>query len=151
MNSRTLILTSTAAFAACVAMAGCSPRDNTTTTTTTPNAPMTQPDNSARTGADQAATAAREAARDATDATKSAATTVGNKVTDSMITASIKAELAKNPNLSALAINVDTSNGRVTMNGTAPTDAARVQATTLAKSVKGVVDVDNKLIVSAKS
>ena len=151
MNSRTLILTSTAAFAACVAMAGCSPRDNTTTTTTTPNAPMTQPDNSARTGADQAATAAREAARDATDATKSAATTVGNKVTDSMITASIKAELAKNPNLSALAINVDTSNGRVTMNGTAPTDAARVQATTLAKSVKGVVDVDNKLIISAKS
>lgn len=147
MNARHLILTSTAAFAAFVAMAGCSPRDNTAATTPAATPPMARTDDAARSTADQAAMAARNAA----NATKDAANTVGEKVSDSMITASVKAELAKDSSLSALAINVDTANGRVTMSGSAPTGDARAKATTLAKAVKGVVDVDNKLIVSAKS
>lgn len=151
MNARHLILSSTAAFAACMAMAGCSPRDNTATPTPSQTPPVARSDDAARNTAGQAATAAREASRDAADSTKSAANTVGEKVTDAMITASVKAELAKDSSLSALAINVDTANGRVTMSGSAPTGDARAKATSLAKAVKGVVEVDNKLIVSAKS
>ena len=72
---------------------------------------------------------------------------VGDKVDDAMITSSVKTELAKDPNLSALQINVDTAAGRVALKGTAPTTAARQQATTLAQNVKGVVSVDNQLTV----
>ena len=68
-------------------------------------------------------------------------------VADASITASIKTDLAKDPSLSALKIDVDTSNGHVKLNGTAPTDAARDRATQIAMAVKGVQNVDNLLTV----
>ena len=74
-------------------------------------------------------------------------TTMGDKIDDAVITTSVKAELAKDTSLSALAINVDTVNGRVALKGTAPTSAAKNQATTLAQNVKGVLGVDNQLTV----
>jgi len=67
-----------------------------------------------------------------------------------VITTTVKAELAKDSNLSALKINVDTDNGRVALHGTAPTAAARDHATTLAQGVKGVVSVDNAQTVDGK-
>lgn len=66
---------------------------------------------------------------------------------DVSITTKINAELAKDPALSALRINVDTSAGRVTLNGSAPTAAARDRATQLANGVSGVKAVENKLEV----
>ena len=148
MNTRKTQLVMLASVLAVAGLAACSPRDQPVVPA--PSATVTPADNSARATADQAAMAARDAANTTGAAAKNAATTVGDKVSDSMITASVKTELAKDASLSALAINVDTSNGSVTMNGTAPTDAARSQATMLAKAVKGVVAVDNKLIVAAK-
>jgi hyperosmotically inducible periplasmic protein len=74
---------------------------------------------------------------------------VSDKIGDAVITSSVKAELAKDPNLSALKINVDTDNGRVALRGTAPDNVARERATTLAAGVKGVVGVDNQLTVEA--
>ncbi|MES2400633.1 MAG: BON domain-containing protein [Pseudomonadota bacterium] len=71
------------------------------------------------------------------------------KIDDAVITASISAELAKNPELSAIRINVDTRNGVVTLNGPASTTAAKEKATTIAAAVKGVNSVDNKLVVKA--
>lgn len=68
---------------------------------------------------------------------------------DAAITASISAELAKDADLSAIKIDVDTKNGKVTLYGPAPTAQARDKATTLAKSIKGVNTVDNKLVVKA--
>lgn len=69
----------------------------------------------------------------------------GAAVSDAKITASVNAELAKDPTLSAMKIDVDTSNGRVALKGTAPDAMARERATTLASSVSGVVSVDNQL------
>jgi hyperosmotically inducible periplasmic protein len=72
---------------------------------------------------------------------------VGNAVDDAAVTASINAELAKDPELSALKIDVDTTNGRVLLSGKAPTTDSRERATRLASSVKGVNSVDNRLQV----
>lgn len=76
---------------------------------------------------------------------KDASAKMGDKANDASITVSVNAELAKDASLSALRINVDTTEGRVTLNGTAPNKTARDRATQLAQSVKGVVSVDNRL------
>jgi hyperosmotically inducible protein len=67
---------------------------------------------------------------------------------DAAITASIKAELARDPGLSALSINVDTKEGLVSLKGTAPDAMAKDRATRLAAAVKGVLSVDNHLVVN---
>lgn len=81
------------------------------------------------------------------DKVESTAGKVASKVEDAAITASVNAELAKDPTLSALRINVDTDNGHVMLRGTAPDKLARDRATRLAAAVKGVSKVDNQLIV----
>ena len=91
--------------------------------------------------------ATRDAAARAGNAVENAANTVGEKVDDATITASVNAELAKDPTLSALRIDVDTSNGAVSLKGTAPDADARERATRLAQAVKGVASVDNQLEV----
>ena len=74
---------------------------------------------------------------------------MGDKLDDVSITTSVSAEIAKDNDLSVLKINVDTKDGAVTLNGSAPTDAAREKAGSIAKAVKGVHSVDNKLVVKA--
>lgn len=113
---------------------------------------------------EQAATEAKakaeislEKAGDAMKSATQSAEAQGQKTADSAvtlmddvsITAAISAELAREPDLSALKINVDTKNGNVTLNGPAPTAAAKDKATTIAKAVKGVTSVDNKLVIKA--
>jgi len=71
----------------------------------------------------------------------------GDKVTDAVITTTVNAELAKDSNLSAMKIDVDTVSGHVALRGTAPSTAARDHATDLAARVKGVRSVDNQLRV----
>lgn len=66
---------------------------------------------------------------------------------DMAITASVSAGLLKDPDLSALKIDVETRNGVVSMYGPAPTAAAKDRATTIAKAVKGVASVNNDLTV----
>jgi len=105
-------------------------------------------------------TTAGEKVDAATERTEQAMNNAGNKIEnaadragaaldDAGITAKVNAELAKDPALSALKINVDTSNGRVVLRGTAPDAAARDRATQLASSVQGVNAVDNQLEVRA--
>jgi len=72
----------------------------------------------------------------------------GARMKDMSITTAVNAELAKDTELSALKINVDTSQGRVILRGSAPNDASRERATTLAARVDGVLGVDNQLTVS---
>jgi hypothetical protein len=69
-------------------------------------------------------------------------------VSDSAITASIKAGLAKDPSLSALRISVESNHGMVSLRGMAPDTAAKEKATQLASSVKGVASVDNQMTVT---
>ena len=60
---------------------------------------------------------------------------------DATITAEIKGKLAADPVLSAMAIDVDTSGGRVTLSGTVPSHEAIGRATLLALETPGVHEV----------
>lgn len=64
---------------------------------------------------------------------------------DAGITASIKADFLKDPDLSVLKIDVDTVDGVVTLNGLAGNADARVRAERMAQAVKGVKQVRNFL------
>lgn len=97
---------------------------------------------SAETKMEQGAANAEAKAKDATNTAKGA-------IDDATITAQVNAGLAKDPDLSALKINVDTVNGKVTLNGPAPSTVARDRAETIAKSVTGVTSVNNQLVVTA--
>ena len=94
---------------------------------------------------------AKVAAGEAKQATKEATASVSATARDVTITAKIKAELAKDPSLSAIRIDVDTRDGRVALSGTAPSDEARERATRLASAVEGVSGVDNRLVIKTKS
>ncbi len=143
-HSRLLTLTTMGALVASLALAGCN------------KAEQADARNSAGQTAAKVEDKAREVGKDAAvglnkakDAATNATTTIGEKIDDAVITTSVKTELAKDAKLSALKINVDTTNGRVALKGTAPSSDAREHATTLAKNVKGVVSVDNQLRVDA--
>ncbi|MBY0411862.1 MAG: BON domain-containing protein [Burkholderiaceae bacterium] len=82
-------------------------------------------------------------------AMKGAANSAVGSMEDVTITAQINAELAKDADLSAIKINVDTVQGKVTLNGPAPSTVARDRAETLAKAVPGVMSVNNQLVVTA--
>jgi len=98
-------------------------------------------------GAARTATAVESAADKAAQAVGQAADQVTAKTNDAAVTTQVKAELAKDPGLSALRIDVDTEAGRVTLSGTAPDAAARDRATRLASGIKGVTRVENRLEV----
>jgi osmotically-inducible protein OsmY len=76
-----------------------------------------------------------------------AANQAGDKMKDASITTKVNAELARDNDLSALKINVDTAGGNVVLRGAAPNDAARDRATLIAQRVEGVLSVDNQLTV----
>ena len=95
----------------------------------------------------RAGDAMKDATKKAEASSGSTVSSIVGKVDDAAITASISAEFAKDADLSALKIDIDTMDGNVTLNGPAPTAAARDKATTLAKSIKGVASVSNKLTV----
>lgn len=88
-----------------------------------------------------------KAAKDAQATGSQASTTMGEKIDDVTITATVSTGLAKDPDLSAIKINVDTKDGVVTLNGPAPSAAAKDKATDIAKQVKGVTSVNNQLVV----
>lgn len=98
----------------------------------------------------------REAARDAKDTTVATTNEVktevksgetGRAMSDTAITASIKADFIKDPDLSVLKIDVDTKNGVVVLNGLAENEAAKQRAEKMASAVKGVKEVRNHLTV----
>jgi osmotically-inducible protein OsmY len=65
---------------------------------------------------------------------------------DAAITASIKTDFVKDPDLSVLKIDVDTKDGVVTLQGLADNDAAKTRAERIAQGVKGVKEVRNYLV-----
>lgn len=93
---------------------------------------------------------ANTAAQDMRAAGSEAADKIATGAADVTITAKVNAALAGDSQLSALKIDVDTSNGHVELKGTAPDAASRDRATVLAAAVEGVVKVDNRLTVEAK-
>jgi hyperosmotically inducible protein len=102
-----------------------------------------------KTAGANAASDLKDAGAKAADATTTAGTTLAEKFDDAGITAKVKTGLAADKDLSAIKINVDTKNGVVTLNGPAPTAAAKDRATDIAKNIKGVSSVNNQLAVRA--
>lgn len=78
---------------------------------------------------------------------KSAAGAISTKVDDAAITAAVSAGLAMDSDLSAIKINVTTAAGVVNLRGPAPTAEAKARAGEIAKAVKGVASVENRLDV----
>lgn len=76
---------------------------------------------------------------------------LGAAVSDSAITTKVKARMMGKDSLKKSDINVTTTNGVVTLEGTASSANAKTAAATLAKSVEGVKSVDNNLKVPASS
>ena len=96
---------------------------------------------------ESASAALREGADQAKAAATKASASVSINSDDAVITASVAAGLIKDPDLSAIKIDIDTRQGVVSLYGPAPSEAARMRATDIAKAVKGVSSVDNKLTV----
>ena len=107
--------------------------------------------------ASQAASSVEKSLEKASDAVTQNSTSPTNTsatsstLDDAAITTSINAGLAKDPDLSALKIDVDTKVGKVSLHGSAPTTQARDRAVTIAQSVKGVISVDNQLTIKEKT
>lgn len=66
---------------------------------------------------------------------------------DTEITTKIKAEILAEPGLKSLQISVDTIKGVVTLSGAVDSQATSDKARSIAAAVKGVKEVDNKLVV----
>jgi hyperosmotically inducible protein len=73
-------------------------------------------------------------------------TACGN--TDPGITTAVKSKLAADDTVKATDINVDTSNGVVTLKGEVPSAAAKTRALELAKATDGVRDVVDAIVVT---
>lgn len=105
--------------------------------------------NDGSTVGERAANRTEQATRNAVDDTKRMGAAGADKIDDATITTKVNAALAADKDLSAVKIDVDTKNGVVTLTGPAPSPEAASKATKLAKDVKGVTSVNNKLTVKA--
>jgi hyperosmotically inducible protein len=66
----------------------------------------------------------------------------GQVIDDGLITTKVKASLVADPQVSALAIDVDTANGVVTLTGVVDGEPQRQRAIQLAQGTEGVKRVD---------
>jgi osmotically-inducible protein OsmY len=69
-------------------------------------------------------------------------------VTDDIIVDQVKVKLADDSELGGQPIQVDAHSGTVLLTGKVTNDKLKEKAEKVAKKVKGVVGVDNKLVVS---
>jgi hypothetical protein len=104
----------------------------------------------------QAAGEARDKTQDAAAETRdrtgaavheAASSDTGRSLSDAAITASIKTDYLKDPDLSVLKIDVDTKDGVVVLNGMADTLDGKTRAEKIASAIKGVKEVRNHLTV----
>jgi osmotically-inducible protein OsmY len=81
---------------------------------------------------------------------KSSTRSYGEAIDDATITATVKSKLLWSRYENGLSTNVDTKAGKVTLQGTADSAAAKDLAKQLAMNTRGVVAVDNQLVVDTK-
>ena len=75
---------------------------------------------------------------------------VGEKIEDASITSAIKMKFANDESVSASDINVDTTDGHVTLTGTVDSQAALDRALQLGRSVAGVKSVHSNLTIPSR-
>ncbi|AMO99521.1 BON domain protein [Collimonas arenae] len=102
-------------------------------------------------GASLGAGTAIAASSDAAAAPQPHSDGVAATITDTAITGSVKARLMGNSHLKASDISVTTTNGVVTLSGTASSSRAKSLAGAQAKAVEGVKSVDNGLSVATSN
>ena len=95
----------------------------------------------------EAAEAARELGQDAQRQAGKAADRGAAALTDAAVTTAVKAKFLADTAVAGLKIDVDTSNGVVTLNGTVATKSEADRAVTLARETDGVTRVVNNLRV----
>lgn len=71
----------------------------------------------------------------------------GEMIDDATITAAVKSKLLWSKHADGLTTDVNTNLGKVTLTGTADSDATKKIAGSLAMNTHGVVEVDNRLVV----
>ena len=74
--------------------------------------------------------------------------TAGQAVDDATIGTKLKAAYAADPELSALKINIDTTQGAVRLKGEVKSMALRRKAEETARKIEGVKSVDNQLVIT---
>ena len=150
----TIALAVASALAALPMLTGCDSGDSTRTVGQKLDTAIARTERAAvevtdatKASVNSASAALREGADQANAAAKNASASVTINSQDAAITASVAAGFIKDPDLSAIKIDIDTRQGVVSLYGPAPSETARMRATDIAKAVKGVSGVDNKLVV----
>jgi hypothetical protein len=90
---------------------------------------------------------AREIGAEAGEKTAAAVNQAKSALDDAALTAKIKSKMALDDTVKALNVDVDTSNGVVTVSGTVRSDAERQRALQLARETDGVRQVTDRLVV----
>lgn len=81
---------------------------------------------------------------------KSGSSSVGQFVDDATVTTRVKTRFARDDQVSAMNINVDTSNGVVQLSGYAGSEAEKSRAAEIAGQVPDVKSVQNNIIIRGK-
>jgi hyperosmotically inducible protein len=89
-----------------------------------------------------------QAAQAAGEVVGGAAEQVGRAISDTAITAKIKAAILAEPGLKVMQIDVETTNGVVMLTGTVDSRSDRDKAGLIAAGTDGVKDVENQLTVA---
>lgn len=87
----------------------------------------------------------KDAAKDAGSAVAEGVKEVGEDLSDAAVTARVKAALAHDEDLDDARIDVATENGVVTLTGSAASLGDKMHATSVARVIKGVDRVENKV------
>ena len=93
------------------------------------------------------ASAVNAASPQVKEKTEQAVKKTGEVITDSAITAEVKTKLLAAKDVPGSKIEVDTTNGTVTLKGVVPTRAARAEAIRITRASKGVKRVVNKMTI----
>lgn len=96
---------------------------------------------------ERAADKAGQAMENAGKKIEAGAERAADATSDAATTAAVKAALIATPDISALAIDVDTNNSVVTLNGTVKSEAHKSQAVEAAAKVNGVKSVVSNLTI----
>ena len=86
---------------------------------------------------------------DYTPPAQSAGRSYGEAIDDASITSAVKSKLLWSKNTEGLAVNVDTKMGKVTLKGSADSAATKDFAGRLTMGTRGVMSVDNQLVVKS--
>jgi hyperosmotically inducible protein len=89
------------------------------------------------------------AAAQVKEKTEHAVKKTGEVIADAAITTEVKTKLLATKGVPGLKIDVDTTNGVVTLKGAVPTRAARAKAVRITRSSKGVTRVVDQLTIGA--